>query len=261
MPEVNIPGVGIVHFPYDMPPDQIAAQAQRMYAEASGKEAPLTRERQPAGAPSAMEAGHHPDSLARERFGKRLPSLQELLAEETPSDAAFLKRAPEVGGAAGMVMGGPAGAGLGAAAGALAKGQFERGAHMPTGGEIGGAALEGGIAGALGGAPGMVARGVRTVGPAVAKHAGPISKGLSALTGIGAGVASGNPLMGLGAGAATRALTSPRGIKAAGTLAGRAGAAVPTHAANKAGFGAISADAYRKALLDALGADPASTVP
>jgi hypothetical protein len=57
MPEVTIPGVGVVHFPYDMPPDQIATQAKRLYAEVQAKgggEAPLTLERQPAGTPSAI---------------------------------------------------------------------------------------------------------------------------------------------------------------------------------------------------------------
>jgi hypothetical protein len=262
MPRVTIPGVGVVTFPYDMSPDEINAQAQRLYAEAQGKEAPLTRERQAPGAPSAMGAGHHPDTLARERFGKRIPSLGEIGPDDLPSDAAFLKRAPEVGGAAGMAIGGPVGAGLGAAAGSLAKGQFERGAHMPTGGDLGDAALQGGGALVLGGAPRALAAGARTVGPAVAKHAGGISQGLSALSGIGAGVASGNPLTGVGMGAATKMLTNPRAIKAAGALAGRAGAAVPAHAAQKAGFGALSADAYRKALLDALADNsPASAVP
>lgn len=243
MPEVNIPGVGLINFPYDMPPDQIAAQAKRLYAEAQGKEPSLTRERSAPGAPSALEAGHHPGT-------KRLPGITDA---ETPSDAAFLRRGPEVGGAAGMLLGGPVGAGIGAAAGSLAKGQHAQGAHVPTGGEVGGAALDGGFSALLAGAPRMLAGSARAIGPAVAKHAGALSKGVSALTGLGTGIASGNPLVGLGAGAATRALTSPRAIKTAGTLAGRASAAVPDHAASKAGFGLLSADAFRKALLDALG--------
>jgi hypothetical protein len=264
MPEVSIPGVGLVTFPYDMPPEQIAAQAQRLYAEAQGKEAPLTRERQPAGTPSALSAGHHPDSSSREMFGQRVPGIEEVLQRDdvTPSDAAFLKRGPEIGGAAGMMLGGPLGAGVGAAAGSLVKGQAERGAHMPTGGEAGQAALDGGLSALLAGAPRALAAGARTIGPAVAKHAGALSKGVSAISGIGAGIASGNPLMGLGAGAAARTLTSPGAIRTAGNVAGRAGAAVPAHAANKAGFGLLSAEAFRKALLDALGAEPsASTVP
>jgi len=267
MPRVTIPGVGVVNFPYDMSPDEINAQAKRLYDEAQGKEAPLTRERPAAGAPSALDSGHHPGSLiggqagSREMFGTRLPSIHELGADDLPSDAAFLKRAPEVGGAAGMMLGGPMGAGAGAAAGSLVKGQFERGPHMPTSSDVGEAALEGSAGVVLGGAPRALAAGARTVGPAVARHAGGISKGLSALSGVGTGIASGNPLMGLGAGAATKALTSPRGIRTAGNLATRAGAAVPAHAANKAGFGALSADAFRQALLDALGEDPASAVP
>jgi hypothetical protein len=200
--------------------------------------------------------GHHPDTLKG--------SLYELLKRDdvTPSDAAFLKRGPDVGGAAGMVLGGPLGAGVGAAAGSLVKGQAERGAHMPTGGEAGQAALDGGFSALLAGAPRALAASARTLGPAVAKNAGAVSKGVSALTGIGAGVASGNPLMGLGAGAATKALTSPRALRTMGKLAGRAGNAVTPEAANKLGFGALSAEAFRKALLDALGAEPpASTVP
>ena len=219
---------------------------------AQGGEAPLTRERQPAGAPSALSAGHHPDTApAADR------ELFNMTRDDMPSDAAFLKRGPEVGGTAGMVLGGPAGAGVGAALGSLAKEQQTQGAHMPTAGEAGKAALDGGFSALLAGAPRMLAGAARTVGPAVAKHAGGISKGISALGGIGAGVASGNPLTGLGAAAAGRALTSPSTIKAAGNLAGRAGNAVAPHVANKAGFGLLTV----KALLDALGEDPASTVP
>jgi hypothetical protein len=254
MPEVKIHGVGVVHFPYDMSPEQIAAQSQRLYAEAQGKEPPLTRERQPEGAPSALESGHHPDTLAGD--DRRAKFLQMIEGAETPSDAAFLKRGPEVGGALGMAFGGPVGAGVGAAAGSLAKGQTEQGAHVPTGGDAGTAALDGGLSLLLAGAPRVLAAGARTIGPAVARNAGAVSKGVSALSGIGTAVASGNPLMGLGAGAAARALTSPGAIRAAGNLAGRAGAAIPEHVANKIGFGALSADAFRKALLDALGAEP-----
>jgi hypothetical protein len=260
MPRVTIPGVGVVTFPYDMSPDEINAQAQRLYAEAQGKEAPLTRERRAPGAPSGLDAGHHPDSMSRERFGTRVPGISEIGPDDLPSDAAFLKRAPEVGGAAGMAMGGPLGAGIGAAGGSLLKGQFDRGAHLPTGGDAAGAALEGGKALVLGGAPRALTAGARAVGPAVAKHAGAISKGLGAAAGLGTGISSGNPIMGLGAGAATRMLTSPGVVRGAGNLATRAGG-IPAHAANKAGFGALSADAYRKALLDALGADSASAVP
>jgi hypothetical protein len=249
----------MVTFPYDMPPDQIAAQAQRLYAEAQGKEPSLTRERQTAGAPSALDAGHHPDTLATERFGTRIPGIQEALQRggNFPSDAAFLKRGPEVGGAAGMMLGGPLGAAAGAGLGSLAKGQQAQGAHVPTGGDVataGGDALWGGL---LASAPGLVARGARAVGPTLTNNAKPIAKGMSALTGLGAGVASGNPITGLGVAAATRALTSPGVIKGAGTAATRVGM-MPSHVTNKIGFGALSADAFRKALLDALGEDPAS---
>jgi hypothetical protein len=257
MPEVHIPGVGLVTFPYDMPPEQIAAQAQRLYAEAQGKEPPLTRERQPAGTPSATTAKHHPETLRGGPHGDVLRAIDDA---ELPSDAAFLQRGPEVGGAAGMALGGPLGAGAGAALGSLAKGQYEQGAHIPTSGDAGSAALDGGLSALIAGAPGAAVRGARAIGPAVAKHAGGISKGLSALSGIGAGVASGNPMTGIGMGAATKMMTDPRLIRSAGNLATRVGE-TPAHVANKAGFGALSADAFRKALLDALGQDPASTVP
>jgi hypothetical protein len=263
MPRVTIPGVGVVNFPYSMSADEISAASKRLYDEAQGNEAPLTRERRAPGAPSAMDAGHHPDSLARERFGKRIPGMQELLAEPDvlPTDAAFLKRAPEVGAAAGMALGGPFGAGVGAAGGSLIKGQFDRGMHVPTGGDVGDAALQGGKNLVLGGAGRTLARGAGVVGPALTKHAPAISKGASAIAGLGSGIASGSPMTGFGVGAATRMLTDPRVVRGAGQLATRVGA-VPAHAVNKIGFGAISAEAFRQALLDALEAEPsASTVP
>lgn len=262
MPEVNIPGVGIVHFPYDMPPDQIAAQAKRLHAEAQGKEPPLTRERREPSAPSALEAGHHPGSLvggpagSREVFGQRLKSVYELGADDVPSDAAFLKRGPEVGGAAGMIVAGPLGAGAGAAAGSLVRDQFERGAHAPTSGELGDAAVQGGTSLALSSVPGLSRVAAERLGPVVANNAKGISKGISAVSGLSAGIASGNPLTGIGTGAATRMLTSPGAIKAAGQAATRVGE-TPMHAVNKTGFGLLNV----KALLDALGDDPASTVP
>lgn len=199
--------------------------------------------------------GHHPDTLARERFGKRIPSLQEIGPDDVPSDAAFLKRGPEVGGAAGMLMGGPAGAGVGAALGSVVKGQYTQGAHVPTSGEVGGAAMDGGLSALLAGAPRMLTRAAGAVGPMVAKHAGALSRGASALTGGGTWLASGNPLMGLGAGAAMKAVTSPGAIKAAGNVATKAGS-IPAHAANKTGFGLLSANAMKQALLDALAQEP-----
>jgi hypothetical protein len=253
MPKVHIPGVGVVHFPYDMPPDQIAAHAKRLHAEAAP-----TRERRDPAAPPAAEAGHHPETLMRrtEMFGKRIPSIDEL-KNETPSDAAFLKRGPEVGGAAGMIVGGPIGAGIGASAGSLARDQFERGAHVPTGGELGDAAVQGGTSLALSAVPGLSRVAAERVGPVLANNSQAVSKGIGAVAGLTAGVASGNPLTGIGTGAAARMLTSPGAIKAAGQAATRVGDA-PMHAVNKAGFGLLN----MKALLDALAEDsPASAVP
>jgi hypothetical protein len=258
MPKVHIPGVGVVHFPYDMSQDDIAAHAQRLYAEAQGKEAPFTRERRDPSAPSALEAGHHPDTLMRrtEMFGKRIPNIHEIGPDDLPSDAAFLKRAPEVGGAAGMMLGGPLGAGAGAALGSLVKGQHAQGAHVPTSGDVSGAALEGGTSLALSAVPGLSRVAAQFAGPALVKNARGVSKGLSALSGVGAGVASGSPITGLGAAAATKMLTSPGAVRAVGNAATRAGE-VPMHAVNKTGFGLLNV----KALLQALAEDPASTVP
>jgi hypothetical protein len=253
MPQVTIPGVGIVNFPYDMPPDQIAAHAKRLHAEAAP-----TRERRDPAAPPALESGHHPRSLMRrtEMFGTRIPSLDKIGPDDLPSDAAFLKRGPEVGGAAGMIVGGPIGAGLGAAAGSLVRDQFTRGAHVPTGGELGDAAVQGGTSLALSAVPGLSRVAAERVGPMLANNSQAVSKGIGAVAGLTAGVASGNPLTGIGTGAAARMLTSPGAIKAAGQAATRVGE-TPMHAVNKAGFGLLN----MKALLQALEEDPASTVP
>lgn len=243
--------------------DLVASEAMK----ASGYEAPLTRERQAPGAPSALDANHHPESLVggpagvrASSSGTRPKSIFEITKDDIPSNAAFLKRAPEVGGAAGMMLGGPLGAGAGAAFGSLVKGQHQRGAHVPTGGELGGAAVEGGKSLALSAVPGLSRVAAQHGGPALANNARNVSRGLSALSGVSAGVASGNPVTGIGASVATRMLTSPSAVRSVGNMASRA-AEVPMHAVNKAGFGALSAEAYRKALLDALGEDPASTVP
>jgi hypothetical protein len=222
--------------------------------KASGYEQPLTRERPPAGAPSALSAGHHPETIAGD--DRRAKFLQMIEGAETPSDAEFLKRGPEVGGALGMAFGGPLGAAAGAGVGSLAKGQHTQGAHVPTGSDAataGGDALWNGLLASVVRGPQLAAQ---KLGPVVAKHAGPIAKGVSALTGIGSGIASGNLLTGLGAASATRMATDPRMVRGAANLATRGANAVPTHVANKIGFGALSADAFRKALLDALGAEP-----
>jgi hypothetical protein len=230
----------------------------RAYDDVPRTEATLTRERQAPGTPSALESGHHPETLMKrtEMFGKRIPSLHEIGTDDLPSDAAFLKRGPEVGGAAGMMLGGPLGAGAGAALGSLVKGQHAQGAHVPTSGDVSDAALEGGTSLALSAIPGLSRVAAQFGGPALVNNARGVSKGLSALSGVGAGVASGSPITGLGAAAATKMLTSPGAVRAVGNAAARVGD-VPMHAVNKAGFGLLNV----KALLQALGEDPASTVP
>jgi hypothetical protein len=227
-------------------------------------EVPLTRERRAPGAPSAMDAGHHPETLTGGRHAEALRMIDDA---ETPTDAAFLKRGPEVGGAGGMVIGGPAGAGVGAALGSLAKGQHARGAHMPTTGEMGGAALQGGKSLLLSAVPGLSRVAGERVGPVLTNNASRISRALRGATGagpmagVGMGLATGNPIVGMATSAASRAMTSPSAIRAVGNVATRVGE-TPMHAVNKIGFGAISAEAFRQALLDALAEDsPASAVP
>lgn len=260
MPEVNIPGVGIVHFPYDMPADQIAAQARRLHDEAQGKEPSLTRERQAPDTPSALASGHHPDTQSVTYFGKTLPTggpkLRAMIAEGAgPSDADFLNRGPEVGGTAGMILAGPIGAGLGAAAGSLAKGQAAQGAHVPTRGDLGQAAVQGGTSLALSAIPGLSRVAAERVGPALTNNAPRISRairgatGAGPMAGLGAGIATGNPIAGAATAAATRAVTSPAAIRAAGNAATSVGN-VPMHVVNKTGFGLLSVDALLKALAE-----------
>jgi hypothetical protein len=249
--------------------DLVAAEAMK----ASGYEAPLTRERRAPGAPSGLDAGHHPESLtsdrvgARERFGKRIPSINELGPDDYPSDAAFLKRAPEVGMVVGGTVGGPLGSGVGVGAGRLVKSQYDQGAHLPSKGEVAGAAGEGLLTTAIGSGARMAQVAARVGGPVIANNARGISRGTSALLSNAASVAAGNPLMGMGLGAATKALTGPRVVKAVGNLATRAGNSPIVEAgADWLGRGgralAPGADAYRQALLDALADDsPASAVP
>jgi hypothetical protein len=242
---------------------RVTAKFPGTYDDVPRTEATLTRERRPAGAPSALEAKHHPETLSGGEHGVALRAIENW---ETPSDSAFLKRGPEVGGMAGMVLGGPVGAGAGAALGSLAKGQHAQGAHVPTGREIIGSTGEGVITGASAATPLALLKGARRIGPAVATNAPAISKGVSALTGLGAGIASVNPLTGIGTGAAARMLATPGAIRAAGNAATRVGM-VPSHIASTAGVGTAqlggqNADAFRQALLDALGAESsASAVP
>jgi hypothetical protein len=271
MPEVNIPGVGLVTFPYDMPPEQIAAQAQRLYAEAQGKEPSLTRERQPAGAPSALGAGHHQDvarDLGMSPFSQAIGETGETFGR-TAND-----NLPAIAAVASSLIPGaglPMATGL-SAAGAAARQGIRRAAgegQPMTAEELGlDVAKEGATTAALGGVPRAVMGTLRSAGPAIARNAGAISTAARSASGAGygaAGIATMNPLVAIPA-AATALATSPRVIKGVGNLASRAGNSPALNAiAGKFGLGANAvrggADTFRKALLDALGADPASTVP
>lgn len=241
--------------------DLVASEAMK----ASGYEPPLTRERQAPGTPSALEAGHHPNSLvgghagSREVFGQRLKSIHDLGPDDGPSDAAFLKRGPEVGMAIGGTLGGPLGAGVGAGAGRLVKRQYDEGAHAPSLGEVGGAAREGAITTALGAGPRLAQVGARAAGPAIANNARNISRAVRTVAGGGFGgaLATGNVPAMLTTGAAALA-TSPRALGGLGNLATRIGNSPGVETAmDWLGRGtralAPGAEAYRKALLDALG--------
>jgi len=153
MPEVTIPGVGVVHFPYDMSPEQIAAQARRLHKEASGPtrdEAPLTLERRPAGEKSATE---------------RMAFDTALSDDALPTDRAFIRRAPQVGAIVGGVMSGGLAAPVAlAASGALARRQAEQGLHVPTADDAGDAITEGAIAGAFQLAPQVLLKGATALG-------------------------------------------------------------------------------------------------
>jgi hypothetical protein len=239
--------------------DLVAAEAMK----ASGYDAPESKTR--------LMASHEPESAPapprRELFGKRVPTLRETLGSETPSDAAFLKRAPEVGMAIGGTFGGPLGAGVGAGAGRLVKGQYDEGAHVPSAGEVAGAAGEGVLTTGLGAGARLAQVGARVAGPAIANNARGISRAVRSVSGsgLGASVALGNIPLALTS-AATGIATSPGVIRGVGNLAARAGNSPGVEtSANWIGRGlrtfAPGADAYRQALLEALGADPASTVP
>lgn len=274
MPEVNIPGVGIVRFPYDMPPDQIAAQAQRLYAEAQGKEPPLTRERQAPGAPSALDAGHHPDvarDMGMSPFSQAISEAGKTVGRWSNDNLPALAStgaALATGGAsipvtvgAGMLAGG---------AGAAARQGIRRaaGEGEPMTGEALGLdiAKEGALSGALAGVPRAAMGAARAAGPAIANNARKISTAVRGVTGAGplagggAWYATGNPLIGAATSAVTRAATSPHVIRGVGNMVSRVGNSPTANAiANKFGLGAntmrAGADALRQALLDALGSE------
>jgi hypothetical protein len=276
MPEVNIPGVGVVHFPYDMPPDQIAAQAQRLYAEAQGKEQPLTRERQPEGAPSALSAGHHPAidrDLNMSPFSQALGEAGETVGRWSNDNLPALA---SIG--AGLATGGssiPVSMGIAALAGGAGAAGREgvrraAGEGAPkTAEELGlDVAKEGVTSGLLAGVPRMAMGAARAAGPAIARNAPSLSTMVrsAAGTGVGAGAITANPLLALPS-LAAGVVTSPRAIRGVGNIVSRIGnSPMLNTVAEKTGLGGnaarAGADAFRKALLDALGAEPsASTVP
>lgn len=269
MPDVHIPGVGLVTFPYDMPPDQIAAQAQRLYAEAQGKEAPLTRERPEPAAP------RHPHAQFPGMVGDFVTGAAKELAEQGIRGGKVLRKIPgvglldhlmkpiEVNTQPSNTMQRAGGAALNAAeVVAPTKALTSLGlkvlpriaAQGVTG--AGTAALQGKnpIAGAAASmAPTALLGAAHKAGPVIADNAAQFAKfgrGVQAVAGggFGASAMSGNVPGMLTTGAAALA-ADPRVIRGAGKLATGVGNSQTAEAA------------FRAALLQALGEDPASTVP
>jgi hypothetical protein len=130
-------------------------------------------------------------------------------------------------------------------------------------------AKEGAISGGLAAARVPLAAG-RAVAPVIAKNAARFGNAAKAAQtvlggGLGAAAMSGNVPAMLTTGTAAIA-TDPRVIRGVGNLVGRVGSSPMLNAAaGRLGLGAntarAGADAFRQALLDALGEDPASTVP
>jgi hypothetical protein len=116
--------------------------------------------------PTVTKAG----KSARGREGLR---LSDIPADSLPTDAAFLKRAPQVGAAiASAFTGGLAAipmAALGGASGSLVKAQAEQGLHVPSAADVGDAAVEGAVQG-----------GAQAAGAGLAKVAGPAGRWLYA---------------------------------------------------------------------------------
>lgn len=241
---------------------RVGAKFPGAYDDIPRTEATLTRERPASAGPSALSAGHHPGTLAG---GGPEATIFGMSKDDLPSDAAFLKRGPDVGLAVGSVLGGPLGGGVGRAAGRLVKNQYDQGAHLPNKGEAAMAVGEGAVSTALGAGARLAQVGARFGGPIVANNASGISQGVSTLSGVGTGIASGNVLTGLGAAGATRMLTNPRLVKGIGNVASRIGNSPGVESfADWTGRGlrAVQSDAFRKALLDALAEEqPASAVP
>ena len=269
MPEVNIPGVGIVHFPYDMPPDQVAAAAKRLHDEAQQPKAPLMASHEPgAAAAPATSDGPGPIETGIAALGQRgfgaLPGgeMGELL-----SRAVQPKNIATTGGAVGGLVAGPAGAAAGGALGsALGSGMTRAQDALQTGrrtgptfeeliGDVKRAGTEGvaqGATQAAGGlaarVPGMASQGLARASQAMAGPAGKTARRFLARTGtpvtIGAAMTSPGAFLGtLAATGAANVATSPKALMTASHAVGR----IP------AGTGQVPANLFRAALLQALG--------
>lgn len=214
---------------------------------------------------------HHPD-IARELARDQVSPFSALLGEagetfgRTANDnlPALASAATALVPGAGVPM--MAGAG---AAGAAARQGIRRAAgegSPMTGEELGLDVLkEGAISGALAGGPRLAMGAARTVGPAVARNAVPIGRTIQGLSsgGFGGAVMAGNLPAMLTTGAAAIG-SNPRIIRGVGNVVSRVGSSPMLNTvAERLGLGVntmrAGGDAFRKALLDALGAEPSAS--
>jgi hypothetical protein len=222
--------------------------------------------------------GHHPDiarALARDQvspFSAMLGESGETFGrwsnDNLPALASTGAALATGGASIPVAMGAAALAGGAGAAGRETLRRLTGEGKPLTGEQLGLDMLEeGATSGALAGVRAPIAAG-RVVGPAIARNARGITNAARTLSGSGfaGSVASGNVPAMLTSGAAAIA-THPSVIRGVGNLATRVGSSPMLNAAaQRLGLGAnvarAGADAFRKALLDALAEEqPASAVP
>jgi hypothetical protein len=215
--------------------------------------------------------GHHPD-IERELARDQVSPFSAMLGEvgETFGRTANDNLPAIASAGAALVPGAgvPMMAGAGAAGAAAREGirrAVGEGSPM-TGEQLGLDVLkEGAISGVLAGGPRLAMGAARTVGPAITRNAAPIGRTIQGLSsgGFGGAVMAGNLPAMLTTGAAAIG-SNPRIIRGVGNLATRVGNSPTVNAiANRVGLGGntlrAGADAFRQALLDALGAESSAS--
>jgi hypothetical protein len=241
----------------------------------AAEEPPLTRERRAPGAPSALDADHHPE-VAREMgmspFSQMLGETGESFGRWSNDNLPALAStgaALATGGASIPVAMGAAA--LAGGAGAAGREGIRRAAGRgtpKTAEELGlDVAKEGAISGGLSAIRAPLAA-AQMIGPTVANNARAISTvargvtGAGPLAGAGAWYATNNPFIGGATSAVSRAVTSPRFIRGVGNLTTRIGSSPALNAianvADRAGLGNASraAAGLREAILAALDEGP-----